>query len=144
MAMIQDHERAVATQPLEWLVIPEAFMLLSGVLKHSQETLANLEVDADQMLHNLNASGGFLMAESVMMGLAQYTGRQEAHKCVSAAVRRAVDTGRTLREELLADAAVMKHLTKTDVDRLLHPGHYLGCAAEMIDAVLMKLKDDCA
>lgn len=139
-AMIQEHERAVSAQPLEWLVIPEAFILLSGALKHSRETLENLDVDADQMRQNLSAGGGLLMAESVMMHLATLTGRTEAHKLISAAAGRAIDSGRNLREELLADSHIMERLTETEVDRLLEPANYLGCAEKMIDAVLSKLQ----
>ena len=138
VAMFQDHERAVATQPLEWLVIPEAFILLSGSLEHSRAMLEGLEVDAGRMRENLNAGGGFLMAEAVMMGLAVKVGRQEAHKLVAAAANRAIDAGKTLRDGLLEDPAIMQHLTEADLDRLLEPGNYLGCAGEMIDRVLAK------
>lgn len=138
-AMIQEHERAVAAQTLEWLVIPEAFVLLSGALRHSRETLENLDVDTGQMRQNLNAGDGFLMAEAVMINLATQTGRNEAHKLVSATAERAIDSGRPLRDELLADTRIMEHLTETDVDRLLEPANYLGCVDEMIDAVLSKL-----
>ena len=79
------------------------------------------------------------MAEAVMMDLATHTGRNEAHKLVSATAGRAIDSGRTLRDELLADPRIMEHLTEADVDRLLEPANYLGCADEMIDAVLSKL-----
>ena len=135
-AMIQEHERSVASQPLEWLAIPEAFLLLSGSLKRSRETLEELDVDADRMRRNLEASGGFLMAESVMMGLATHIGRQEAHEWVSAAAGRARDAGRSLREELVSDPRISTHLSPDDIDRLLDPSNYLGCAEGMIDAVL--------
>lgn len=141
LAMIQEHERSVATQPLEWLVIPEAFMLLSGALKHSWEMLEKLDVDDEQMLQTLNAGGGFLMAESVMMGLAPYTGRNMAHELVSVAAGRAQDRGQTLREALLADKTIMAHLTEMEVNRLMEPANYLGCAEMMIDAVLAQLEE---
>ena len=139
-AMMQEHERAVATQPLEWLIIPEAFILLSGALKHSRDTLENLDVDADQMCRNLNAGEGFLMAESVMMKLAPHTGRTKAHHLVSIAVERAVASGKILREELLNDPKVMEHLSESDVNHALEPGNYLGSTQVMIDAVLSKLR----
>lgn len=139
-AMLQEHERAVFSQPLEWLVIPEAFVLLSGALKHSRETLAGLEVDAARMRQNLDAGGGFLMAEAVMMGLAPKIGRQAAHELVAAAANRAIDAGQTLRAGLLADPEIMRHLSAEDLARLLEPGNYLGCAGEMIDRVLAKVE----
>ena len=60
-------------------------------------------------------------------------------KLVSATAERAIDSGRTLREELLADPRIMENLTEADVDRLLEPANYLGSADKMIDAVLSKL-----
>lgn len=138
-AMIQDHERAVATQPLEWLVIPEAFVLASGSLQHSKHLLGGLEVDADRMRQNLDIGGGFLMAEAVMMGLAPKIGRQDAHELVSKVSKAALAEGRTLREGLLADAEIARHLSEAEIDTLLDPANYLGCAGEMVDRVLAKL-----
>ncbi len=135
-AMIQEHERAVATQPLEWLVIPEAFILTSGSLKHAHSSLADLEVDADRMKQNLNLDGGLLMAESVMMGLAPKIGRGQAHEIVSAAANRAIDEKCSLRTALLDDAKIMELVSVEEIDRLLDPGNYLGSAQAMIDAVL--------
>jgi 3-carboxy-cis,cis-muconate cycloisomerase len=135
-AMMQEHERGVAAMPLEWLVIPEAFVLLSGALKHSRETLEHLEVDAERMRQNLAADGGFLMAEAVMMGLAPQVGRNQAHALVSAAAGRALDAGTTLRAALLEDRQIMSYLSVAELDRLLDPAHYTGSAGAMVDAVL--------
>jgi 3-carboxy-cis,cis-muconate cycloisomerase len=77
-AMIQEHERGVGAMPLEWMVIPDAFILTSESLDRSIETLAHLEVDAARMRANLDLDGGLLMAESVMMGLAPTLGRKRA------------------------------------------------------------------
>ncbi len=141
-SMMQEHERGVASQPTEWLVIPEVFVLLSGSLKHARSVLEGLEVDAERMRANLDIGGGFLMAESVMMGLAPKIGRQEAHELVSKVARGGREAGQTLRESLLDDVQIMKHLTEKDVDRLLDPSNYLGCAGEMIDRVLAKARGE--
>ena len=139
-AMIQEHERSVAGQPLEWLVIPEAFGLISGALKHSRQTLEGLDVDVEQMRRNLDSSGGFLMAESVMMGLAPHTGRNKAHHMVSEASTRALEQGQTLIESVLGDKNIMAHLSESEVNELFEPSSYLGCVEEMMDAVLSKQK----
>jgi len=36
----------------------------------------------------------------------------------------------------------MEHLKEADVDRFLEPAGYLGCADEMINAVLSKLEEN--
>ena len=76
-AMIQEHERSVGAMPIEWMVIPEAFMLASGSLAQSLEILNDLDIDAQQMRTNLDIGGGLLMAEAVMMGIAPIIGRNQ-------------------------------------------------------------------
>jgi 3-carboxy-cis,cis-muconate cycloisomerase len=49
------------------------------------------------MRRNLDEGGGLLMAEAVMMGLAVHVGRTAAHEIVTAAARRAVESGVHLR-----------------------------------------------
>jgi 3-carboxy-cis,cis-muconate cycloisomerase len=46
---------------LEWMVIPEAFVLMSGTLKHSRFILENLWVGKETMRANLDLGGGLLM-----------------------------------------------------------------------------------
>src|SRR5690606_18162376 len=41
-AMIQEHERGVGQMNIEWMVVPESFVLLSGSLKHIRFILENL------------------------------------------------------------------------------------------------------
>ena len=137
-AMVQDHERAVATQPLEWLLIPDAFVLTSGSLHHAKHLLGGLTVNADTMRRNLDMGGGFLMAEAVMMGLAPKIGRGQAHHLVAHASNHAIDSHLTLRDGLLATPEVTQHLTEQEIDALLDPANYLGVAKEMVDRVLAK------
>jgi 3-carboxy-cis,cis-muconate cycloisomerase len=138
-AMVQDHERAVAGQSLEWQIIPQAFLLLSGSLMHSRRVLEGLDVNVAAMRRNLENGRGFLMAEAVMMGLAAFIGRSQAHTIVEAVAGRALDARLTLREGLLADPVVMTHLTVADLDRLLDPANSTGSAGAMVDAVLARV-----
>src|SRR3546814_11265152 len=88
-AMIQDFERATGPWHLEWLALPEAFILSSGALNQARLMLAGLEVDAARMRRNLDMTGGLIVAEAVMMGLAPAIGRQTVHDLVYAACREA-------------------------------------------------------
>jgi len=51
-------------------------------------------VDAERMRRNLDITGGLIVAEAVMMGLAPHTGRNEAHDLVYDACRVAIETDR--------------------------------------------------
>lgn len=138
-AMIQEHERAVGPMHLEWMVIPEAFVLTSGSLRHARFILENLLVAPQKMRENLDLGGGLLMSEAVMMGLAPKIGRNKAHDLVYAAAGRAMDSGATLREALLSDAEIMQHLSEDEIDFLIDPANYTGSAGAMVDAVLSRV-----
>jgi len=139
-AMIQEHERAVGAMPIEWMVIPEAFILASGSFAQSLEILRDLDVDVAQMRANLEMGGGLLMAEAVMMGIAPLIGRNQAHDLVFAAAGRANDAGKSLRDEITADQTIMDFISLEQLDRLLDPANYTGSAGAMVDAVLAKLE----
>jgi len=139
-SMIQEHERgALGQMHLEWMVIPESFILLSGSLKHSSFILENLVVDTDRMRENLNLNGGLIMAEAVMMGLAPKIGKKKAHDIVYGAAGRAYDEGKTFREILMATQEITSELNESEFDKLLDPVNYTGSAAKMVDAVLDKI-----
>jgi len=135
-AMVQEHERGSGAMPIEWAVVPEAFLLLSGALAHALPVLQGLEVDAARMRANLDADGGLAMSEAVMMGLAPHIGRGAAHSAVTAAAQHAIKHGVSLRTALLEVPQVTAHLDTKALDHLLAPGNHTGSAGAMVDAVL--------
>ncbi|MBO72664.1 MAG: 3-carboxy-cis,cis-muconate cycloisomerase [Flavobacteriales bacterium] len=141
-AMIQEHERSVSSMPLEWLLIPESFVLLSGSFQLAIPMIEGLQVDKKQMLGNLSMGGGLLMAESVMMAIAPKVGRNSAHDIVIGAASRAWDKGITLRESLIDDERVREYLSIDEIDELIDPANYIGSSDEMIQRVLNKVSDD--
>lgn len=135
-AMAADHERATGPWQLEWVAIPEAFIATGGALRQARFMLEGLIVDAERMRRNLDLTGGLIVAEAVMMALAQHTGRQTAHDVVYGACRAALDKGTTLLSELEQKAEVTKHLDKARLAQLTDPVNYLGSTQAMIDRVL--------
>src|ERR671926_1389563 len=89
-AMVADHERSTGPWEIEWIVLPEAFCLLSGALKQARFVLSGLEVDAERMRANLEMTHGLVVSEAVMMGLGRYIGREYAHDLVYDLCREAV------------------------------------------------------
>ena len=135
-AMLADHERATGPWHLEWVALPEAFIASSGALRQARFMLEGLIVDAGRMRRNLDLTGGLIVAEAVMMALAQHTGRQAAHDVVYGACRAALDKGTTLLAELERDGEVTKHLDKAALTALTDPVNYLGSTQAMIDRAM--------
>ena len=132
-AMIQDFERATGPWHIEWSAIPESFILTAGALNQAKFMLAGLEVDTARMAHNLDMSGGLIVAEAVMMGMAPHLGRQVAHDVVYDACRVAAQSKRKLADVLKEDATVSAKLNAKQIEALCDPANYLGSAPEMVD-----------
>jgi 3-carboxy-cis,cis-muconate cycloisomerase len=135
-AMAADHERATGPWQLEWVAIPEAFLAAGGALRQSRFMLEGLIVDAGRMRRNLDLTGGLIVAEAVMMALAQHVGRGAAHDMVYGACRAALEKGKTLLAELEQVPEVTRHLDAKRLAELTDPVNYLGSAPAMIDRVL--------
>ena len=88
------------------------------------------------MAQNLAMTHGLIVAEAIMMGLAPYTGRNEAHNLVYDACRAAIEADRPLLDVLLETPAVAGPLGAAKLQALTDPANYLGAAREMVDRVL--------
>jgi 3-carboxy-cis,cis-muconate cycloisomerase len=137
-ALAADHERATGPWHLEWVAVPEAFVATAGALRQARFMLEGLIVVPDRMRRNLDLTGGLIVAEAVMMALAEYTGRQAAHDLVYGACRAALDKGTTLLAELEQRPDVTRHLDKKRLAKLTDPVNYLGAAPAMVDRALRR------
>jgi 3-carboxy-cis,cis-muconate cycloisomerase len=135
-AMIQDFERATGPWHVEWMAVPESFILTAGSLAQAKFMLEGLVVDESRMRRNLDLSQGLIVAEAVMMGLAPHLGRQNAHDIVYAACREALGQGRSLLDVLKENPAVSGALAPDRLRALCDPAAYLGMAPGMADQVV--------
>jgi 3-carboxy-cis,cis-muconate cycloisomerase len=135
-AMIQDFERATGPWHVEWMAIPESFILTAGSLAQAKFMLEGLVVDEARMRANLDLTQGLIVAEAVMMGLAPHLGRQQAHDVVYEACRDALGQGRSLFDVLQANAHVAAALPTARLRALCDPANYLGAAPVMVDAIV--------
>ncbi|WP_145513569.1 3-carboxy-cis,cis-muconate cycloisomerase [Yersinia massiliensis] len=135
-AMVQDLERATGPWHAEWIAIPESFILTGGALYQAKFMLKGLIVDEQAMAKNLDMTKGLIVAEAVMMGLAPYIGRQDAHDIVYDACRIVNEEGGRLADVLNAMPAVATRLEPALIEQLTDPVNYLGMAPEMVDQVL--------
>lgn len=139
-AAVADHERSTGPWEIEWIALPEIFLLTSGALAQTRLLLEGLQVDEKRMRENLDITLGMIVSEAVMMGLGPYLGRQRAHDLVYDICRDVVRTGKPLVDLLAANAEINKHLKRGDLEKMCDPANYLGLAGEMVDRVLAREK----
>jgi 3-carboxy-cis,cis-muconate cycloisomerase len=130
----QEHERAGGAWQAEWEALSRALALTGGAAAALREALDGLEVHPDRMRANLELTGGLLLAEAVSTTLAERVGRAQAKAAVAEASRRAWDSGRPLRDELIDDERI--ELSAEEIDRALDPAGYLGSADALVDRAL--------
>jgi 3-carboxy-cis,cis-muconate cycloisomerase len=141
-AMAQEHERAAGAWQSEWAPLGDALALTGGAAFALREALEGLEVRPDRMRENLDASGGLLMAESLVTALAGQVGRRRARELIDAAAVGALDGERPLRDELIADKEVSGALSEAEIDRALDPAGYLGAADTFVDRALSRFREE--
>jgi 3-carboxy-cis,cis-muconate cycloisomerase len=138
-AMIHEHERGAGPMQLEHLALGRMIVLTHGALATLLPIAEGLEVDAARMRRNLDAGGGLIMAEAVMMGLAPRLGRGVAHDVVHAACEAALRDAVPLAEALAREPRVTALLDGRAIAGLTDPAGYLGAARLFMDAVLARL-----
>ncbi|MGK7866709.1 3-carboxy-cis,cis-muconate cycloisomerase [Falsiroseomonas sp. E2-1-a20] len=135
-AMAHEHERGAGGQQVEQLALPQIFLYTHGALAQAVFLAEGVTVDAARMRRNLDESGGLMMAEAVMMGLAPLLGRNRAHDAVHHACDAAMAERIPLAEALARDPGVT--LDAAGLAKLTDPAGYLGATQIFIDAVLAR------
>lgn len=138
-AMVHEHERGAGPMQLEHLALGQVVLLTHGALATFLPIAEGLQVDAARMRRNLDAGGGLIMSEAVMMGLAPRLGRGAAHEAVHHACDVAIAQGIHLAEALAREPQVTAILDAEGIARLTDPAGYLGAAQAFTDAVLARV-----
>ncbi|MDJ0391645.1 3-carboxy-cis,cis-muconate cycloisomerase [Roseomonas sp. E05] len=135
-ALPHDQERGTGPWQAEPLALFQSLLLTHGALSQAVLVAEGMTVDAARMRRNLDSTGGLIVAEAVMMGLAPLLGREEAHHIVHHACDVALAEGVPLAEALGREEMVAARLDAAEIGRLTDPAGYLGSAAAFVDRVL--------
>lgn len=128
------HERDLTQSSAERFIIPEVCILVDYTLLLMSDIVANLRVDEQRMLQNVELTQGRAMSEAVMMALTRRgVDRQEAHELLRKLTMRSELEKRHLREILLEDKLICERLTEKEIDEALNPKNYLGTAMRQVE-----------
>ncbi|KAF1996671.1 3-carboxy-cis,cis-muconate cycloisomeras-like protein [Amniculicola lignicola CBS 123094] len=134
--MVSDFERASGPWHLEWVAVPESFVIAVGALNQADFALSGLVVNSNAMLKNLYSTRGLIVAEAVMMGLAPYVGRGKAHDIVYEACKESIENDTSLLDALQTRSEVTSKISTEDLAALCDAKNYLGSCGLMVDEVL--------
>lgn len=131
-AQIQEHERSTHGWQMEWLALPQMFILTAGTLKKALFLSESMVVDEERMLKNVSDSNGLMLAEAASYALAKTSmSKAIASQLVKEACQVAAQEDRHLID-------VLQEKTNAPVDwvALREESAYLGSADVFIDRVI--------
>ena len=120
-SMVQEHERAAGAWQAEWEPLLELLRLAGSAATTLRELLEGLDVDAERMRHDLDATGELVMSESVAAALSESIGRPAAQDLVAEAAAVSAREGRAFRRSSLTCPTVSEALGADGLDAALDP-----------------------
>jgi adenylosuccinate lyase len=112
------HERDISHSSVERIVLPDSTIALDYLLHLATYVVEHLRVFPDRMRANLEAGGGLVFSQQVLLALIeQGRSREEAYRLVQDAAAATWDQGASFREEIVNRTG----LSEDDVDDLFRP-----------------------
>jgi adenylosuccinate lyase len=129
------HERDISHSSVERVVLPDSTIALDYMLHLAAFVLENLRVFPERMRRNLEAGGGLVYSQQVLLALIDRgMSREEAYRFVQGSAAAAWDEDKDFREELLSRDKVRGHLSPGELDALFAP------RLDHLDAVFARLE----
>ena len=123
-----------------WSFGPEISLLFGAQLEMLARILETLIVKPENMLRNLDRTGGAVLSEALMMTLAKKMGRDAAHAHVLGLSRLSRAEDRSFCEVARADAKVKALVPARDLNKALDYRSGIGLSTLFVDTILAQTK----
>ncbi len=132
--MALEHERDLTNSANERAIFGESFVCVHYMCLQLTAILSGLRFFPDNIKRNLEMTRGLILAERVMIHLAEKKGmgRQEAHELVRSLSQEAFDSGRHLKELLIQK----KLLSEPEAEKLFDYSTYVGSARIIVEQAI--------
>ncbi|MEZ5345739.1 MAG: adenylosuccinate lyase [Pyrinomonadaceae bacterium] len=120
------HERDISHSSAERVVFPDSSVTLDYLLAKTASLLDGLVVYPENMLKNLNATGGLIFSGQLMLALTQKgVSREDAYAWTQRNAMKVWDEGGNYNELVMKDADISSRLTSEEIARVFDLKHYL-------------------
>jgi adenylosuccinate lyase len=112
------HERDISHSSVERVIGPDSTILIHYMLRKMTKLMDGLIVYPDNMMRNLEKTGGLIYSQSVLLALVRKgITREEAYKLVQKNAMQSWTTGKDFLKLLKKDKAIIKLLSATEIDK---------------------------
>ena len=130
------HERDISHSSVERVIAPDATILLDFMLRRMAYVLGNLAVYPENMLRNMQKSGGAIFSERILLKLVEKgVARDQAYRMVQRHALKGGREGGELKHELRSDPEIRRYLSAADIEDALDLRHYL----KNVDAIFKRV-----
>lgn len=119
------HERDISHSSVERIIMPDSTALLYYILGIFTNVMANLNVNEDQMMANVEKTLGLVFSQRVLLALVDSgIARDTAYPWVQENALRAWDEKKQFKDLVLADKRIMAQLSPEDIEGIFDYGYH--------------------
>lgn len=116
------HERDISHSSAERVIFPDASIVLDFMLRETNDIIGELVVYPEQMLANLNMSGGLIYSQKVLLALVDGgMDRHDAYRLVQQYAHSAAEVGKPFRQLIAEDAEIMQRVPSDQLESIFDP-----------------------
>jgi adenylosuccinate lyase len=130
------HERDISHSSAERIVLPDSSATLDYMLAKTTSLLDTLVVYPENMLKNLNLTGGLVFSGQLLLALTQKgVSREDAYAWTQRNAMKVWDEGGNYQELINNDADISSHLSAKEIGRVFDLQHYLRNVDKVFERV---------
>ena len=132
------HERDMSHSSAERIIFPDSTILLNYMLNRLSQTLEMLVIYPENMIENMNLSGGIVFSQRVLLKLVEKgLSREKAYSIVQRNAHQVWNkSDGNFKEQLLNDNSIKRFLSEQDINSCFDPSYHL----RNIDYIYEKLE----
>jgi len=133
------HERDISHSSVERVVMPDSTIALCYMLRTFSKAVKNLLVYPERMQENFDTSYGLTLSQTLLLAL---TGkgltREEAYRLVQRNAMKSWENKVPLKEHVLADDEILRHLPAETIEQLFSPENILEKLRKSVDTIFAR------
>ena len=120
------HERDISHSSAERIVLPDSSATLDYMLAKTTSLLDTLVIFPENMLKNLNLTGGLVFSGQLLLALTQKgVSREDAYAWTQRNAMKVWDEGGDYQQLVNKDADISSNLSSEEIARVFDPRYYL-------------------
>jgi len=133
------HERDISHSSAERIVLPDSSAATDYILAKATSLLDTLVVYPENMIRNLELTGGLVFSGQLLLALTQKgVSREDAYVLAQRNAMKVWDEGGTFRERVENDADITSHLSSDEIARVFDVKYYLRNVEKVFERVFGK------